>query len=151
MKVYFTFGVQYMDLPHPSGMAVDPEGYLEVDAHDVEQARAAMFVVFGKEWSHYYTEQPEEKYFPHGCTMKLQATYLHLDRHADGSAVSCAHDALLGEVVGQSTLPSDAERAKAVELDEYMRGSMTQALHDAIARGDFTIIEITHEDPEATP
>jgi hypothetical protein len=59
-----TFGVRYKREPHPSGLEVDPRGYVFIDVDDYDQARALANETYGPAWAFLYPmETLAEKWF----------------------------------------------------------------------------------------
>lgn len=67
-----TFGQRYFDEPHPSGIPVTPNGWVEIEAADIDEARKMAFETFGEWWSFMRErENFDETYFPVGCFMRI--------------------------------------------------------------------------------
>lgn len=72
MIFYCTFGQRYRREPHPSGKAVDPDGWVAITAPDEESARAKMAEVYGMDWSWIYpADDFDESSFPAGCFARM--------------------------------------------------------------------------------
>lgn len=69
---YFTFGMEYAQDSHPSGLYVHPNGWVEVKANSEFDARVIMVKTYSNKWAFCYKEDEFDKsFFPLGCINKL--------------------------------------------------------------------------------
>lgn len=68
MKTYcVTFGQQYKNEPHPKVRYAHPDGWLAIEAENMNEARKKAFDHLGPAWSFIYLEdQLDKSYFPAG-------------------------------------------------------------------------------------
>jgi len=69
MNFYVTFGQQYRRVPHPSGIAVDPDAVIRIEAESKVEAHAKAMVTFKKAFHRVLDEaewQESQRYYPHG-------------------------------------------------------------------------------------
>lgn len=76
-----TFGVRYKNEPHPSGLPVDPDGYILIHAKSYHHAVALMQARYGGAYAFIYSKADFETpnalgrdghyYHPHGVTAEL--------------------------------------------------------------------------------
>lgn len=75
MNEYFlTFGQQYSRIQHPRFPTAHPDGWVTIEAVDMDMARAVAFRCFDKYWSDLYdadTFQPE--FYRRGQLLRLLA------------------------------------------------------------------------------
>lgn len=70
------FGVKYLQETHPTGHKVDPYGWVEVEADNLNDAIEATFARYGRFYSRVAPADAVRKdteFFPHGCTGRLLA------------------------------------------------------------------------------
>jgi hypothetical protein len=70
VKYYVSFGQRYAREPHPAIPSIHPDGLLEIEADNYDDARGKAFVAIGIAWSYLYS-QPSIWYFPRGVTHRL--------------------------------------------------------------------------------
>jgi len=71
-KFYLTFGNRYKYQPHPSGIAINPDGYVLIQAYTYDEARAKAFEIFGPAWAFLYTENNfQARFFPVGMLLEI--------------------------------------------------------------------------------
>lgn len=71
-KWFVTFGQKYRHEKHPSGLNIDPDGYVVVHAYNYHEARQIVIGKFGNEVSWLYNEDNfEPQYFPLGQLLEL--------------------------------------------------------------------------------
>lgn len=71
MIFYITFGQRYRHESHSKWVNtitnyIHPDGYWEVEADSIDEARDKTFNTLGSEWSNIYKEIPEPDVFPLG-------------------------------------------------------------------------------------
>jgi len=69
---YYSFGQSHSH--RVAGVTLDKDSIVEIQAKDMDAARAKMFEVFGRLWSMQYDESSLDlKWFPRGIVMVLRA------------------------------------------------------------------------------
>ena len=84
MNFYVTFGQRYRSEPHPSGIMVDPDAVIKIEAESKEEAHAKAMDIFKGAFHQVLNEEGWENnksYFPHGSI-----TLVLVEGH-DGSKV----------------------------------------------------------------
>ena len=71
-KFFLTFGAKYKYELHPSGIKIDPDGYIVIHAYNYDEARNLAFSEFGSKWSWLYDEKSFiPHYFPAGIMCEI--------------------------------------------------------------------------------
>lgn len=71
-KFYLTFGNKYRNELHPSGIVINPDGYVVITSHTYDEAREIALANFGNNWSFLYAEEDFNKsYFPAGILLEV--------------------------------------------------------------------------------
>ena len=69
---YLTFGIEYMDKPHPYWSDCNPKGWVRIRSATYEQARDIACAQFGLEWSQLTPKANfNTRFFPAGELMVL--------------------------------------------------------------------------------
>lgn len=72
-KFCLTFGNKYKHMPHPSGIEINPDGYIIIHAYTYDEARAKAFEIFGREWAFLYHENNfGTVFFPAGILLEIK-------------------------------------------------------------------------------
>ena len=69
---YVTFGNKYRTEPHPSGIVVNPDGYVTIRAESTNDAYSIALKHFGFNWgAMHYNKETVDKPFPVGSFLEL--------------------------------------------------------------------------------
>lgn len=91
MKLHITFGLRYRHEPHPTFPQADPDGWVTVEASDLETAREIAFSAIGDAWAFSY---PEDRFktIRHMYTRGEIAVLTSGDTHCQCGHVRADHE-----------------------------------------------------------
>jgi hypothetical protein len=73
MKFFMTVGYQYKQTPHPQGL--HPDGWVEIEAEDYDDAYQIAFLHYDSRWAFLYNEASfKRQYHPRGCIAQISRT-----------------------------------------------------------------------------
>lgn len=71
-KFFLTFGIRYKYESHPSGVKINPDGYIIIHAYSYYDARNLAFSKFGDAWFRVYDVNSfDASYFPAGVIAEI--------------------------------------------------------------------------------